>query len=151
MGQKFLIYLQTLRAQRRTARLFRGTKLPLCEEELNELQPLSWVDKEGRCDRGLWNQAGHQKDGNCDTRTRRCQRKLVRAQLKEIRSRWFRECSWMLSRKLWMLKVFITCGKVDQLMEKKSTDCQWTGRNPARSSVSWEWQALGARGKDVGI
>lgn len=85
--------LQTPRAQRRTARLFRGVELPLHEEELNELEPLSWVNKERRRDRGLWNQAGHQEDGNCslpcDTGMWRCQRKIVRAQLKEIRSRRF--------------------------------------------------------------
>lgn len=32
------------------------------------------------------------------------------------------QCSWVLSRKLEMLKVCITCGKVGQLMENKKID-----------------------------
>lgn len=32
------------------------------------------------------------------------------------------QCNWMLSGKLEMIKVYITCGKVGKLMENKSVD-----------------------------
>ena len=50
-------------------------------------------------------------------------------------------------RKLWMLKVYIASGRVDKLMEKKSTDCCWAGRNRIRSSVSWKWLEGGSKGE----